>query len=146
MNSLYDLISLLVFLFLKKLDSKNLNYKTQDNTQNIYKLKSCRAAEFSKLCWSCWSLLALLVLQSWSCLHYWWFADYSSRFREPLILFDVNWVVHRSLFPKKEEMIEWLNHISIVRSFGVVLSHIRSHFLYLLHSPSWFSVGGTCVT
>ena len=32
------------------LDEKNLNYKTQDSSQIIYKSKSCRAAEFSKFC------------------------------------------------------------------------------------------------
>ena len=44
------MISLFQLFKIKLLDAKKLNYKTQDNNQFIYKLKSCRAAEFSKFC------------------------------------------------------------------------------------------------
>ena len=84
-------------------------------------------------------------MERWSYLHHrWlfgWFVDWSPWLREPLILFDGNWVVHRSLFPRKEEIVEWLSHISRVRSFRVVHSHMLSNCI----SPSWLSVMGTCV-
>ena len=95
--------------------------------QIIYKSKSCRAAEFSKFC----------KFSIWFCLYHRWlswrFADWSSWLREPLILFDGNWVLHRSVFPRKEEIVEWLSHISRVRSFGVIHSHMLSHTLHHLH-------------
>ena len=53
--------------------------------------------------------------------------------REPLILFDGDWVVRRSLFSMKEETVEWLSHISRLMNFGVVHSHRLSHFLHHLH-------------
>ena len=109
---------------IKLQDAKKINYKTQDNNHFIYKSKSCRAAEFSKV---------LNGAQSWSCFKHWWFADWSSWLREPLIFFDNKLVVHRSLFPRKEEIVEWLSHISRVRRFGLVHSHMLGHFLHHLY-------------
>ena len=106
---------------IKLVDAKKFNYKTQDNNQFIYRSKSFRVAEeFCKF------LLPSPVLS-------WCFADWSSCLREPLILFDRNWVVHGSPLSRKEAIVEWLSHISRVRSFGVVHSHMLSHFLHHLH-------------
>ena len=73
---------------------------------------------------------ARLILPAWLS---WWFADLSSRLRENLIIFDGNWGVHISLFPMKEEIVEWLNQKSRVRKFWVVHSQMLSHFLHHLH-------------
>ena len=101
---------------------------------------------------SSWVLKFLQVLngaQSRSCLHHWWlswwFADWSSWVRELLILFDGNWVLHRSLFPRKEKNVEWLSHMFRVKIFGVVHSHMLITSSIICISPSWFSVMGTCV-
>ena len=103
---------------------------------------------------SSWFLKTLQVLKgarSWSCLHHcwlsWWFTDWSSRLSEPLTHFDGNCIVHRSLFPRKEEIVESLSHISRNRSFGVFHSHLLSHFLYHLHFSrlvllNWESISG----
>ena len=111
---------------------KKINCKTQDNNQNLYKSKSCRAAEFSNF----WQVHN--GPQKWSCLHRrwlsWWSADWSSWFREPLIHFGSNWVLHRSLFlRRKKELVDWLCHISRVRNLGIVHSHMLRHFLHHLH-------------
>ena len=66
--------------------------------------------QFKELCLN-WILQVLDGAQRWSSFHHrwlsWWFADWSSWLREPLILFDGNWVFHRSLFPRKEEIVDW---------------------------------------
>ena len=84
--------------------------------------------------------------QSWSCLHRrwlsWWFADWISWLREPLSLFDGNWVLNRSLFSWKEEIINWLSHMYRVRSFWVVHSHMLRFFLHHINCSKLFLFDG----
>ena len=58
---------------------------------------------------------------------------------------DGDWVVQRSLFPRKEETFEWLSHISRIRNFGVVHSHMLTTSSIICISPRWSSVMATCV-
>ena len=44
----YLITFFLIFFKIKHKLQKKINYKTQENNQNIYKSKSCRAAELSK--------------------------------------------------------------------------------------------------
>ena len=113
------------YLFKKLLDAKKLIYKIQDNNQLIHKSKSCRAAE--EFCKFSMERKAGLASNTGGSLT----GVLGSE--NPSSSSMYNWVVHRSLFPRKEEIIEWLSHISRVRNLGVVHSHMLRHFLHHLH-------------
>ena len=59
-----------------------------------------------------------------------WLEFLAQRTHHPLWWY---WILHRSLFPRKEETVDWLSHLSRVRSVGVVHSHMLSHFFNQLH-------------
>ena len=85
------------------LDAEKLIYKTPDNKQIIYKSKSCRAAEeFCKF-----SMERKVALPSSLVVR--WLEVFAQRTPHPL---DGNWFVRRSLFPRKEEIVDaWATNL-----------------------------------
>ena len=73
----------------------------------------------------------------------WSFADWTFLLRERLFIFDGYWNLHSPLFSTKEELVDWLSHISrVVRSVGEVLSQMLRHFFIVCIVPMCFSVMG----
>ena len=120
---------------------KKINYKIQDNNQVFYKSKSCRAAEFSKLCKFSRELEAGLASITVGCLGGSLTGVLDSVNPSPILMV-IGLFTDPSSQGKRKSSNPWATYLEIgVSVYFIPICSATSSII--CNSPSWFSWFGS---